>query len=212
MIKLYRFPYSCYALKVQYLLDALHLDYTPVDVPFAERSELVELTGGRVVVPALDHDGEVVVESRDICQYLLNLQEHTLVPEPLEAVIWAYSDWCDSTLEDVLFRLASPGIQDRFETRFEKALFAFIKERKFGAGCIEKWRQDEVALVDRAQALLAPSLAVIRRQGFVAGERLTFADISLLGHLAMVAYADPALVAVLSDQLPEYMVRLSQAF
>lgn len=212
MIKLYRFPYSCYALKVQYLLDALNLDYTPVDVPFAERSELVELTGGRVVVPALDHDGEVLVESRDICHYLLGLQEHTLMPESLEALIWAYSDWCDSTLEDVLFRLASPGIQDRFETPFEKALFAFIKERKFGAGCVDAWRKDEVALVSRAQALLAPTLAAIHRHGFVAGEQLTFADISLLGHLAMVAYADPALVAVINDQLPDYMVRLSQAF
>ena len=212
MIRLYRFPYSCYALKVQYLLDALHLDYTPLDVPFTDRSDLVELTGGRVVVPAIDHDGNVVVESRVICQYLLGLVDNKLVPESLAALVWAYADWCDSTLEDILFRVASPGIQARFETPFEKALFAFIKERKFGAGCIDAWKLEQAELVAKARELMAPTLASIRSQGFVAGSELTFADISLLGQLAMVAYADPALVAAIGDPLPEYMVRVSQSF
>src|SRR5690554_1511704 len=76
MITLYRFPYSCYALKVQFLLDHLQLPYETKDVPFSDRDELIEVIGGRVTVPALVHDGNVVVESRDIFQYLLTLTKN----------------------------------------------------------------------------------------------------------------------------------------
>lgn len=130
MIKLDRFPYSCYALKVQYLLEALQLNYEVADVPYTDRTELVEVAGGRVMVPAIAHEGKVVVESRDICRYLMGLADHSLVPKGKEAIVWAYADWCDSVLEDVLFRLATPGIAAKFSTTFERALFSFINDSR----------------------------------------------------------------------------------
>lgn len=211
MIKLYRFPYSCYALKVQYLLDQLQLEYETVDVPFTDRTELVELTGDRVVVPAIAHNDRVVVESRDICQYLMELTLHNLVPAEQAALIWGYADWCDAILEDVLFRLASPGIAQRFATAFERALFIFVKERKFGAGCVEQWQQQQPDLVAKAQTLLQPTLQAIAVNNFVAGEQISYADITLLGHLAMVEYANPQLVAEIDSALPEYMARIRAA-
>ncbi|NER82757.1 MAG: glutathione S-transferase [Leptolyngbya sp. SIO1D8] len=185
MIKLYRFPYSCYALKVQYLLDKLQLDYEIVDVPYADRAELVKVTGGRVLVPAIVHDGQVVVDSRTICEYLLGLTENQLVPPGQAATIWAYADWCDSILEDVLFRIATPGIAAKFATPFETALFAFIKERKFGTGCVKAWQKTQPDLIANAQVLLETTLASIAVNGYVAGEAVSYADITLLGHLAI---------------------------
>ena len=113
MITLYRFPYSCYALKVQLLLDKLALPYLIKDVPFGDRTELVELTHGRVQVPVIEHaleDGskKVVVESRDICRYLLGLKPNDLVPAGAEGLIWAFNDWADEILEDPLFKIVSP--------------------------------------------------------------------------------------------------------
>ena len=161
-----------------------------------------------MVVPAIAHEGHVVVESRAICDYLLSLTANELVPQGKEAAIWAYADWCDSTLEDVLFRIATPGIADRFSTTFETALFAFIKERKFGVGCVEEWRSTQSELVAKARSLLKNTIASIAANGYVAGTTVSYADITLLGHLAMVEYANPKLIVAINDVLPEYMSRI----
>ena len=211
VIKLYRFPYSCYALKVQYLLDKLQLDYKPIDVPYTDRTELVKLTGGHVTVPVIEHNDHVVVESRTICQYLLNLVENELVPKDKAALIWAYADWCDSTLEDLLFRIATPGIASRFSTPFEQSLFAYIKERKFGSGCVEEWRNTQSDLIAKAGVLLEPTIEAISLNNYIAGATVSYADVTLLGHLAMVEYGDPALISEISDVLPQYMERVRAA-
>lgn len=211
MITLYRFPYSCYALKVQFLLDHLGLPYKVRDVPYTDRDELIEVTGGRVMVPAILHEGNVVVESRDIFQYLLTLSKNDLVPGGLEAAVWAYLDWTDSLLEDVLFRIASPGIAEQFAKPSERALFIFIKERKFGMGCVSEWQRTRKELIDRAKVLLAPTLETLSQSDYVIGNRLTIADVSLAGHLAMVEYADPTLLPAISPDLQLLLSRLRNA-
>ena len=57
----------------------------------------------------------------------------------LEGPIWAYADFCDGPLEDVLFRIASPLIRDAWQSPGERALYTLIKERKFGPGCVDLW-------------------------------------------------------------------------
>ena len=67
------------------LLDLLGARYDLVEVPFGQRDELARLTGGYVYVPVLvDDDGTVVVESPDICEYLLVRAGGRLVPSPWE--------------------------------------------------------------------------------------------------------------------------------
>src|SRR5574340_696065 len=133
-MKLYRFAYSCYARKVQLVLDLLRLDCEIIEVPYGDRSELVSVTGGYVQVPVLvDDGGTVTVDSRAICERLLTgAAAAALIPPPWEGPIWAYADWCDGPLEDVLFRLAAPGVRRRFPRPAARALFTFIKERKYG--------------------------------------------------------------------------------
>jgi glutathione S-transferase len=54
------------------LLDLLGARYDLVEDPYGPRDELASVTGGLVYVPVLvDENGKVVVESRDICEYLL---------------------------------------------------------------------------------------------------------------------------------------------
>src|SRR5688572_24033301 len=113
-MKLYRFRYSPYARKVEMLLDLLGHEYQSVEVPYSDRNELARLTGGYIHVPvlALD-DGRAIVESRDISEYLLAGERgKSLVPSPFEGPIWAYHDFVDGPLEDVLFRIASPAVRD----------------------------------------------------------------------------------------------------
>src|SRR5215471_3826326 len=133
-MKLYRFRYSPYARKVQMVLDLMGAKYETIEVPYGDRNELAGVTDGYIYVPVLVHDdGRVVVESRDICEELVKSTAGAkLVPSPLQGPIWAYCDYVDGPLEDVLFRIASPAIRDAWPAAGDRALYVLIKERKFG--------------------------------------------------------------------------------
>lgn len=212
-MKLYRFDYSPYARKVQILLELLGMKHELIDVSYSERSELASLTGGYIYVPVLvDDDGAVTTESRSICEKLLvGAAKQALVPSPFEGPIWAYADFADGPLEDVLFRIASPALHHRFRDPGERALFNLVKERKFGAGCADQWLQAREALIERGAHLLAPSLATLEQTPFLFGARPTLADAALYGLLAMLECAEPTLLARLAPGLVGYKARVEAA-
>jgi glutathione S-transferase len=212
-MKLYRFRYSPYARKVQMVLDLLGARYELVEVPYSDRNELARITGGYIYVPVLvDDGGEVVVESRAICERLLARDGGSrLLPSPWEGPIWAYADFTDGALEDVLFRIASPGVRDRWTTPGDRALYVLIKERKFGAGCVDAWARERPTLIARARHLLAPTLRTLAARPFLFGDTPTFADAALYGQCAMLEEADPQLLPQVAEALVPYARRLEAA-
>jgi glutathione S-transferase len=194
-MKLYRLNYSPYARKVQVLLDLMGHRYQAVDVPYSDRSELAGVTGGYIYVPVLvDDAGTVVCDSRRICEHLLaGPAGARFMPPPLDGPVWAYSDWCDGQLEDVMFRIASPLVRDRWQSAGDRALYVLIKERKFGTGCVDAWARERETLLARADTLLAPSARTLAAQPFLFGAQPTLADAALYGEFAMLAAADAAL-------------------
>jgi glutathione S-transferase len=211
-MKLYRFRHSPFARKVQTVLELLRLEYEAVDVRYGERNELATLTGGYVYVPVLvDDDGAVIVESRDICQRLVERPgARWLVPSPLEGPIWAYCDFADGPLEDITFRIGSPDTREQWPTASDRALYTMNKERKFGPGCIESWRRDRDALIDRTRRLLAPSMMTLRQRRFLFGDRPTLADAALHGHSLMLREASPTLLLRVSEGLAEHARRMDE--
>jgi glutathione S-transferase len=209
-VKLYRFEYSCYARKAQMVLDLLGLRYDVVEVPYGDRAALVSITNGYIQVPVLvDDAGAVTVDSRAICETLLRGGRGAqLVPAPWQGPIWAYADWVDGPLEDVLFRFASPGLCRRFARPADRALFTFIKERKFGRGCVDEWERTAAELTTRARALLAPTLQTLAQQPFVFGACPTLADAALYGQCCMLRCADASMPAALAPALAEWMGRV----
>jgi glutathione S-transferase len=211
-MKLYRFRYSSYARKVQMLLGLLGRRHELIEVKYGDRRALAELTGGYIYVPVLVDAEGVHVESRDICEHLLRGDAGArLVPSPLEGPIWAYADFCDGPLEDVIFRIASPHVRDAWADAGERALYTLIKERKFGAGCIEAWSAARESLVERARRLLAPSAATLSQTPFLFGAKPTLADAALYGNLVMLHEAKPGAVSEIVPELAGYMGRLEAA-
>jgi glutathione S-transferase len=212
-MKLYRLRYSPYARKVQMLLDLAALQYELIEVSYGDRNELAKLTGGYIYVPVLvDDGGQVILESRVISDVIVSRREAKhLVPSPFEGPIWAYADFVDGPLEDILFRIASPAVRDAWATPFERALYVLIKERKFGAGCVEAWERDRKSLVAKARQLLAPTLATLEQTPFLFGQKPTLADASLYGNCAMLEEAAPELLGEISAGLVAFARRVEAA-
>jgi len=207
-MKLYRLRYSPYARKVQLLLDWLGLTYEAIEVPYGDRTELATLTGGYVYVPVLVvENGHALVESKAIADHLVGRSgAEWLVPTGAEAVVWAYHDWVDGPLEDVLFRIGSPAVRDSWQSPWERALYVLVKERKFGAGCVDQWQRDRAALIQRARQLLEPTLRTLSQRPFLLGEVPTLADAALYGNCAMLEVSE-SLLADVSPKLVEYAAR-----
>jgi glutathione S-transferase len=212
-MKLYRLRYSSYARKVQMLLDLLRRPYELIEVSYGDRNELSALTGGYILVPVLvDDAGNVIRESRAICEELLrDASESALVPSPLEGPIWAYHDFVDGPLEDVLFRISTPAVRDAWTTPFERALYVLMKERKFGAGCVDAWLHDRPALIEKARHLLAPTLSTLQKSPFLFGNTPTLADAALYGNCIMLEEADATLLPRISPALVAYARKVEQA-
>jgi glutathione S-transferase len=211
-MKLYRFRYSPYARKVQMVLDLLGARYELIEVPYSDRNEIARVTGGYVYVPVLvDDSGRVVIESRDICQHLLaGAEGERLVPPPWQGPIWAYADFVDGPLEDVLFRIASPAVRDRWPSPGDRALYVLVKERKFGAGCVDAWQRDRDALVQKARKLLAPTLVTLASRKFLFGDTPTLADAALYGVCKMLDEGDPQLLPQVAELLVPFTQRMER--
>jgi glutathione S-transferase len=209
-MKLYRFRYSPYARKVQMALDLLGIRHEVIEVPYLDRTELVRLTGGYLQVPVLvDEDGAVVFDSRAILERLITSPRGVrLVPSPWEGPIWAYHDFVDGPLEDVLFRIGSPAVRDAWPDPAARALYVYIKERKFGAGCVDAWQKGQGELIAQARKLLAPSFRSLAARPFLFGDEPTLADVALYGQCAMLREASPALLPRVSEDLAAFAARL----
>jgi len=212
-MKLYRFPYSPYARKVQMLLDLAGLKYELIDVDYVDRHELARASAGYVYVPVLVTDeGRAITESRSICEHILQGSVgQKLVPAPFQGPIWAYADFTDGPLEDVLFRVASPAVRDAWPTPFARGLYVLIKERKFGAGCVDAWERDQPALIAKARVLLAPTLQTLAAQRFLFGDRPTLADAALYGQCAMLEAGSASLLQAVAPELVGYARRVEAA-
>jgi glutathione S-transferase len=211
-MKLYGFRWSPFALKVRAVLELMGEKYQWVEVPYSDRSELAKLTNGYIHVPVLADGGTVMTESRVICERLVARPNgKKLVPSPLEGPIWAYCDFVDGPLEDILFRIASPSVRDAWTSPGDRALYVAIKERKFGPGCVDAWQRDCAQLTDRARHLLAPTLSTLGQRPFLFGDQPTLADAALYGNCKMIEVADAALLLRFSEPLVAFIRRVEAA-
>lgn len=213
-MKLFRFRYSPYARKVQALLNLMGLRHDVIEVPYGDREEIARLTGGYIQVPVFqDDDGKVVTESRDICELLVGKPGgDRFVPSPLEGPIWAYADFTDGTLEDPMFKIASPAVRDAWSRASDRGMYVFSKERKFGAGCIDGWLRDRESLMQTARKLLAPTMRTLEKQPFLFGKEPTLADAALYGVCVAIEEADRALLPRLDARLPPYLRSVEARF
>ena len=199
VIRLFSFAYSPFAAKVWKCLEMKGLAHEVVEVPYLDRRELVSITGGSIHVPVLVDGDQVVRESARITAYLDARYQPSLRPAGLGPAPVIFEQWSDLCVEDVAFRIATPGIDARIGElnggrQDARALFRLIKERKFGAGCIEDWQARAPELYTRLRELLAPIALGLESTPFLLGAEPTVADAALFGNLWMIEWAEPGAV------------------
>jgi len=189
-MQLYQFAYSPYAAKVRKYLELQNRSFEVVEVPYMDRRDVAKLSN-QVVLPVLVDGANIIADSARITAYLDG-------PER-DASAVVYEQWADSILEDVAFRLASPAVERKIvELNGGRedvgAMYRYIKERKFGAGCIDAWAAAAPALTAKLRSLLDPLAAKLSNQPFLLGASPTLADAAVWGNLAMLEWAMPGWV------------------
>jgi glutathione S-transferase len=173
MITLYDNPFSPFARKVRLVLDHKGLAYDAIDGLRRSNRDVLAAVNGRVEVPALVHDGVVVVNSSDIVAYL-----ERVFPErpvyPASAAGWARArawERCSDTVVDPILIDVSYWVwADRPDTMPD-------------------------GLLDAARADLAEVYAALeselRDRDFVCG-KLSIADLALFPQLTGAKMLDVA--------------------
>lgn len=206
-LRLLQFSYSPYAAKVRVALKLERLECEVVEVPYLAREELVAVSGD-VVVPVLVDGATVVTDSPRIVGYLEQKGGVPLTTEPLSVVL---EQWADETFEEVAFRAACPGLEDflrKTQGAEARAMFRLIKERKYGAGIIERWRAEADVWVAKTKAMLAPLEATLRTRPFLLGGAPSVADCAVVGQLHMLEVAQPGFVRAHAPGLTEWFTML----
>src|SRR5271156_4681560 len=188
--KLYQFLGSPFCAKVRKLLAFKGVEFEVVEVDYLERKELL-LASGQITVPAVTLDnGETIVDSARIAMRLEELfPEPTIFPAGWRGVHIALADYIDNHLEAEEYPVAladelAPYTKQGAE---RAALWRYIRERKCGAGFVERTIANQSANWERARSALAPFEEQLASLPFLTG-RIGLADFALYGQLFYFAF------------------------
>lgn len=139
-----------------------------------------------MMVPALTLDnGETIVDSARIALRLEELQpDPTILPPSWRGMHRVMADYIDTSVEDVLFRASIPDKVDFFlrQGRDREALWRSMRDRKYGAGFVDRMIAEHNSYRARAREALIPFEEALTDRAFLLG-RIGLADFALYGQL-----------------------------
>ena len=188
--KLYQFLGSPFCAKVRKLLAFKGVEFEAVEVDYLERKELL-VASGQIRVPAVTLDnGETIVDSARIAMRLEELYpEPTIFPAGWRGMHLVLADYIDNHLEEHIYPVALADELAYYSRQGPDrgALWRLIRERKFGAGFVDRVIADHAANWERLRAALAPFEEQLASMPFLTG-RIGLADFALYGQLYYLAF------------------------
>src|SRR5581483_2808497 len=187
MIVLIQFPWSPFCIVQRRILEFARVPFKITNIPSTDRSLVWRLTRKRYYGVPIIRDGSRVVfevdhNSQVIAKYLDDKFKLGLFPwdlDGLQSILWRY---VENDVEDITFRLNDAYWQE-FVPPAEHVSWIRHKERKFGVGCLDKWRQEKRALVAELTRRLVPFEGMLMGHPFLLSERPRFLDFDLFGML-----------------------------
>lgn len=227
MITLYQFEISPFCDKVRRILNYKKLPYKIHDVTLTET-----LNGGYKKinpigkVPAIDHDGKIIVDSTDIARYIEEkYPQPALIPadKKMAALSHMLEDWADESLYffEMYLRLAVPHNAERWIPEVTKnepfyikltapklipsMLGKVAKTQGTGKKSLEKLSQEVHGHIKAVADWLGTS-------NWLAGEAISLADISVFCQVKCLEGTREGAIAL--NEFPEvtaWMKRVDQA-
>ncbi len=215
-VSIYQLAHSPFCIPITAALQSCGVPFETHEVPNWDRSEIIRLTNGAYYqVPLLVHDGKAVFEtagdSQDISRYVdVTFAKGKLFPQQLEGLQAIVIDYLENEVEAVTFRLVDPFYIDSITDLVGRTMTVRHKERKFGRGCVEAWRQDAKTLRAAADRLLGRSEAMLQYTPFLFGDTPVYADYLLYGIIGNMTWKGWNKLSEEQPALRAWMARLAE--
>src|SRR5271154_831961 len=193
MIELIQFPWSPFCLVQSRILEFSGAPFKTTNIPNQDRSLVWKLTKQRYYGVPIIRDGKTVVfeindDSQVIAKYLNEKFQLDLFPSELrgiQSILWRF---IENEIEAITFRLNDVYWKE-LVPKSEQLAFQRHKERKFGRGCLDRWREQQGELLEQLEDKLISFEQMLLNQPFLLGERPRFVDFDLFGMLENFLYS-----------------------
>ena len=187
MIELIQIPYSPFCIVQRRILEYSGVPFKTTNIPNGDRSLIWKLSRGRYYAVPMIRDGRTIVfetddDSQVVAKYLDNLLGLGLFPEEwrgMQSILWRF---IENDIEGLTFKLNDVYWQENVPVA-ERLGFVRHKERKFGRGCLKKWRAEQKEMVRQLAERLVPFERMLVTRPFLLDARPRFVDFDLYGML-----------------------------
>ena len=193
MIELYQFPWSPFCIVIRRMLEYGRIPHRLINVPNGDRRLIWKVTRQRYYqVPVLKDGRNVIFETDEASQVVAKYVDEKfrlgLFPEELRGVQSILWQWIEDRVEGPGFKL-NDIYYEELVPKSDRLGFIRHKERKFGRGCLERWRAQQVELLREFSAALLPFDQMLLTRPFLLGQRPHFVDFDLYGMISNFRYS-----------------------
>ncbi len=215
MIELIQFPWSPFCLVQSRILEFSSAPFKITNIPNQDRSLVWKLTKQRYYGVPIIRDGKTVVfeindDSQVIAKYLNEKFQLDLFPSELrgvQSILWRF---IENEIEAITFRLGDVYWKELMP-KPEQLAFQRHKERKFGRGCLDRWREQQDELLKQLEEKLIPFEQMLLHQPFLLGERTRFVDFDLFGMLENFLYSGHYQLPARHKEIQKWYRRMTAA-
>lgn len=192
MIELIQFPWSPFCIVQRRILEFAGVRFNITNIPSGDRSRVWKLTRERYYGVPIIRDGRTVVfetsdDSQVIAKYLDQKFSLGLFPPELEGVQFILWRYIENEIEEPCFKLTDIHWRE-VVPKADQCAFVRYKERKFGRGCLERWRAQEGELLAMLETRLLPFEEMLTHRPYLLEARPRFVDFDLFGMLGDFLY------------------------
>jgi glutathione S-transferase len=214
MIELVQFPWSPFCIVQRRILEFSGTHFKITNIPNGDRSLVWRLTRQRYYgVPIIRHGKAVIFEVSDdsqvIAKYLDTKLKLGLFPwelEGVQSILWRY---IENDIEGPCFRLNDIYWRDMVPPS-DRLTFLRHKERKFGRGCIDQWKEQQKELLAQLEERLIPFEEMLMFRPFLVDDRPRFVDFDLFGMLGDFLYSGRYRLPAKHTRLKAWHRRMTQ--
>jgi glutathione S-transferase len=214
MIELIQFPWSPFCIVQRRILEYGRIPFKITNIPNGERSLVWRVTKQRYYQVPVIRDGRNIIfeteeNSQVIAKYLNEKFQLGLFPKEwrgLQAVVWQH---IENEIEGPCFKLNDIYWQE-FVPKSDQLRFLRHKERKFGRGCIDQWREQQNELRAQLAGKLLLFEQMVLHRPFLLDAQPRFVDFDLFGMLSNFLYSGHYKLPKAHTCLNEWFERMSQ--